>query len=295
MVEQRAQMLFAGQDIGSLTYRFQMPDGRVKWVLANHVVDRAPDGTLLSVHGTLQDITTAKLAEETLQRYNQQLENTVNEKIKEINESHLTTIYALVKLAESRDDDTGDHIKRTSSYCRLLASHLREDGYHLDQIDETFIENIALASPLHDIGKVGIPDQILLKPGKLTPEEFAVMKTHVTIGYNTLASVEKMYPGNAFLRMGMEITRYHHERWDGTGYQDGLAGEEIPLAARMMAISDVYDALRSRRVYKEPFSHEHSMELMVQGRGKHFDPLLVDEFAAHHEEYRAVFDNSEKA
>ena len=154
------------------------------------------------------------------------------------------------------------------------------------------IHNIGLASSLHDIGKVGIPDYILLKPGKLTPEEFEIMKTHVTIGYDTLASVKKAYPANKFLEIGMEIARYHHERWNGSGYRDGLSGEAIPLSARIMAISDVYDALRSRRVYKEPYTHETSLRIIADARGQHFDPVLTDLFLQHHNEFRQIYDHA---
>jgi len=149
-----------------------------------------------------------------------------------------------------------------------------------------------LASPLHDIGKVGIPDHILLKPGKLTPEEFAVMKTHVIIGYETLASVNASYPGNGYLQMGMDIARFHHEKWDGSGYMDGLKGEDIPLSARILALCDVYDALRSRRVYKEPFSHEKSREIILNGKGRHFDPVLVEAFNEHHTAFGEIFNQS---
>lgn len=173
-----------------------------------------------------------------------------------------------------------------------MAALLREGSVYAAQIDDRFVDNNAKASPLHDIGKVGIPDAILLKPGRLTPEEFAVMKTHVDIGYKTLASVQKHYPGNDFLQIGIEIARCHHEKWDGSGYQQGLAGTDIPLSARIMAVSDVYDALRSRRVYKEPYSHEKSTDILMSGRGSHFDPVLVDVFLAHQDEFRAIFDTS---
>lgn len=275
-----------------LTYRLRMPDGRVKWVLTRHVGVSDANGKLVSLHGTLQDVTQPKMAEETLRRMNDHLEDVVQAKGREIYATQISTIHALVKLAESRDDDTGDHIGRTAQYCRLLAERLRECGAYVSQLDDRFVDNIVEASPLHDIGKVGIPDAILLKPGRLTPEEFAVMKTHVDIGYHTLASVEKHNPGNNFLRIGMEIARYHHEKWDGSGYRQGLAGTDIPLSARIMAVSDVYDALRSRRVYKEPYSHEKSMAILVQGRGTHFDPVLVDVFLAHQDAFREIFDTS---
>lgn len=216
--------------------------------------------------------------EEKLQKYNNELEVLVNEKVQEISESQMATIFALVKLAESRDDDTGAHVERTSILCKLMAECLRKLPEYAIFIDDNFIDNIYKASPLHDIGKVGIPDSILLKPGKLTIEEFEIMKTHVDIGYKTLSDLEDAYPSNSFLRMGMDICQYHHERWDGSGYPQGLIQLEIPLSARIMTIVDVYDALRSKRVYKEAFDHKRSLEIIKSNSGSHFDPVLVKVF-----------------
>jgi len=213
-----------------------------------------------------------------LKKYNEQLEELVQEKVKEISASQIATIHALVKAAESRDDDTGAHIERTSLFCKLIAEKLYESGKYPEIIDGNYAENISKASPLHDIGKVGIKDAILLKPERLTPDEFEIMKTHVDIGYDTLASAQKMYPGNRFLQTGIEIAKYHHEKWDGSGYVSGLSGEDIPISARIMALSDVYDALRSRRIYKDAFSHEKTYAIIAEGHGKHFDPVIVDIF-----------------
>lgn len=225
-------------------------------------------------------------AENRLLKYNIELEEIVNKKVAEISESQIATIYALVKLAESRDDDTGTHIERTSMLCKLMAQYLSLLPECKEIINDKYIDNIYKASPLHDIGKVGIPDSILLKPGKLTKEEFDIMKSHTTIGYKTLSEVQRKYKNNGFIKMGMEIAKYHHEKWDGTGYPIGLSGNEIPISARIMAIVDVYDALRSKRVYKEAFSHEKACEIINEGRGKHFDPVLVDVFLEHNERFR---------
>ncbi|MDR7870873.1 MAG: HD domain-containing protein [Tissierellaceae bacterium] len=225
---------------------------------------------------------------EMLQKYNNRLEELVNEKVKEISESQIATIFALVKLAESRDDDTGAHIERTAQLCRLMAICLREHTKYKDLIDDEYIENIYKASPLHDIGKVGIPDSILLKKGKLTEEEFKIMKSHVEIGYETLKEVHNRYTGNSFLEMGMDITRNHHEKWDGSGYPRGLIGEEIPLSGRIMSIVDVYDALRSKRVYKEAYSHEKSKDIISRNKGTQFDPILVDIFLDNHTEFERI-------
>jgi len=225
-----------------------------------------------------------------LNKYNTQLEELVKEKVKEISSSQVATIHALVKSAESRDDDTGAHIERTARYCRLMAEKLRDAGMHKGIVDDEYIENIEMAAPLHDIGKVGIPDAILLKPGRLTDEEFETMKSHAIKGYETLASVDSLYHENAFLRLGMEISRYHHEKWDGSGYLGGHSREEIPLSARLMALSDVYDALRSKRVYKDAFSHSKTVEIIKEGRGSHFDPDLVDIFLEHHSHFDEIYD-----
>lgn len=204
--------------------------------------------------------------------------------------SQKATIRALTRLAVTRDDDTGSHIERTSSFCKILAQKTYEEGLFKAVINEEFIENMYMASPLHDVGKVGIMDSILLKPGKLTDEEFAVMKTHVNIGYETLSNIVKLNPENGFLKVGMEIARYHHEKWDGRGYMSGLSGDAIPLSARIMALSDVYDALRSRRPYKEPFTHAKSVEIIEDSRAKHFDPDLTCVFLENHSIFRDVYD-----
>ena len=213
-----------------------------------------------------------------LKKHNHHLEELVQEKVAEISNSQLTTIFALAKLAEKRDDNTGNHIEHTRIYCKILAQELQKHPRFQKVIDDIFVQNIFYASPLHDIGKVGIPDNILLKPGKLTPEEYEKMKVHTVLGTETLDMVRNQYPGNYFLNMGIAITRSHHEKWDGTGYPDKLAGESIPLEARIMAVADVYDALRSQRPYKPAFTHEQSCEIILGESGRHFDPVIIDVF-----------------
>jgi putative two-component system response regulator len=213
-----------------------------------------------------------------LEKHNLNLEELVKEKIKELYESQMATILALSELAESRDDDTGKHLDRVQIYCKRLAMELSKNDNYRDIINKSYIDNIFFASPMHDIGKVAIPDSILLKPGKLTFDEFEIMKTHTTLGANTLENVRKKYPVNAFINMGIGIAHYHHERWDGSGYPEGLSGEEIPLSARIMSIADVYDALRSKRSYKEPFSHDDSCDIIMKGSGTQFDPVIIEAF-----------------
>jgi putative two-component system response regulator len=187
-------------------------------------------------------------------------------------------IFALAKLAETRDPETGFHLERIQGYCRILADSLVADTEHFPEVNRQFVETIHATSPLHDVGKVGIPDRILLKPGRLNDDEFQVMKSHTTIGYETLHSAYQKNPKAVYLRMSAEIARFHHERWDGTGYPDGLRQEQIPVSARILAVADVYDALISKRVYKSAFTHEATRAIILEGRGSHFDPRIVDAF-----------------
>ena len=219
------------------------------------------------------------------------LRKQVAEKVREISDSQMSLIFALAKLSESRDDETGQHMERIQEFCRILAVKLREDPAHEEAIDDCFLSNIVCASPLHDIGKVGIEDAILRKPGKLTPEEFEAMKHHSVIGAETLEAVRRKYPGNEFVRMGIEIARSHHERWDGLGYPDGLSGADIPLSARIMALADVYDALRSRRHYKEPFSHEKALTIIREENGSHFDPSVAAAFLTCEKDFERTWEN----
>lgn len=218
------------------------------------------------------------LVQQELEEVNQQLAMRVQEQVKEIAESQMATIMALANLAESRDDDTGTHLLRVQAIAFRLAARLAEEPVYADIISKEFENNLYYASALHDIGKVGIADSILLKPGKLTVEEFEIMKSHTLIGARTLESVLERYKRNSFVAMGIEVARFHHERWDGRGYPDGLRGEEIPLSARIMALVDVYDALRSDRCYKKAMSQEEAREIIVAGRGSQFAPDIVDAF-----------------
>jgi len=202
----------------------------------------------------------------------------IEQNIREISAAQNATIFAMAKLAEFRDGDTGGHLERVRGYCQLLAEALRSDSSYSDQISAEFIDCIQHAAPLHDIGKVAIPDSILQKPGKLTAEEFEKMKSHTVIGADNLQQVYNNYPSNMFIGMGIEIALYHHERWDGTGYPDGLVGKNIPLPARIMALADVYDALRSDRCYRKGLTHDQARDIILEGDGKHFDHEVVMAF-----------------
>ena len=285
------QEMFVAQKPWVTRYRLLMKSGKIKWVHLRFYSNTDTKGIPILFYGTIQDITEMKKFEDELEKYSQHLEQLVEEKVREISSSQMATIYALIKLSESRDDDTGAHIERTASFCRLLAQKARSIAEYANAITDIFIETIYKASPLHDIGKVGIPDSILLKPGKLTEDEFTIMKSHVQIGYDTLSKIGQQYDKNDFLKMGMDIALYHHEKWNGSGYNKGLKGGTIPLSARIMALANVYDALRSKRVYKEAFSHEKSIEIMSSSKGSHFDPVLVDVFIRHQEEFKSLFES----
>lgn len=193
-------------------------------------------------------------------------------------ESRDLTIFALAKLAESRDPETGTHLERVQNYSRALARHLLHTGVFGSEIDAGFVSLIHETSPLHDIGKVAIPDFVLLKPGRLSDEEFEIMKTHTALGAQTLEAAARKHPKARFLKMAMEIAATHHEKFDGTGYPAHLAGDDIPLSGRIVALADVYDALISKRVYKGAFTHAMARSIITDGSGKHFDPRIVKGF-----------------
>ncbi len=189
-----------------------------------------------------------------------------------------TFIFSLAKLAESRDTDTGAHLERMREYSRVLADELSQKPEFKNIVDADYVRTIYATSPLHDIGKVGVPDNVLLKPGRLTKEEFEVIKTHTVIGSETLAAAVENNPSTKFYRFAQDIVLCHHERWDGKGYPNGLSGESIPLSARIVSVADVYDALTTKRVYKDAFTHEKAKQIIVDDSGTAFDPVIVQAF-----------------
>ncbi len=203
-------------------------------------------------------------------------------------ESRDMTIFALAKLAESRDSETGEHLERMREYCRILAEELSTHPRYREIVDGEYVAQMYLTSPLHDIGKVGIPDSILLKPGKLTSKEFEIMKEHALIGGRTLQSVAEQHPEASYLRMARDIALTHHERVDGGGYPVGLRGESIPLCGRIAALADVYDALTSKRVYKDAYDHAIAKEIILSERHQHFDSDIVDAFISREEDFLSV-------
>jgi putative two-component system response regulator len=223
-----------------------------------------------------------------IERSNEHLSEQVRAKVHEISQSQLAAIFAMSKLAESRDPETGEHLERMREYCKILSEQLCRMPKYRSVIDRDFVDNIYAASPLHDIGKVGIEDSVLLKPGKLSNGEWELMKRHSTIGAKTLREVDRQHPGNAFIHTGIAIAESHHEKWDGSGYPHGLSGEVIPLVARILALGDVYDALTSKRCYKEAFNHDKSRDIIAEGSGTHFDADVVLAFFETESEFRRV-------
>lgn len=213
-----------------------------------------------------------------LENQNIMLEEKVKERTELIERTNSAAIYCLAALAETRDPETGEHIKRTQYYIRELALEMRSKEEYKDVLTDEYIDLLFKSAPLHDIGKVGVKDSILLKPGKLTKEEFEEIKKHTLYGGESLMVGIKELGEESFLTIAKEIALTHHEKWDGSGYPYGLSKEEIPISGRLMALSDVYDALISKRVYKGPLTHDEAKNIILEGRGTHFDPDVVDAF-----------------
>ena len=236
-----------------------------------------------------------KHARDFIEDRNRVLQGMVIERTRELTATQDATILSMATLAETRDPETGHHLQRTQGYVRALALRLRAHPRYRDELDDHAVELLFKSAPLHDIGKVGVPDSILRKPGKLDPDEWVEMKRHVVYGHDAIVATEKLLAdaglssaAASFLRYAREIARSHHEKWDGSGYPDGLAAEDIPLSARLMALADVYDALRSQRVYKPAYPHQRAVTEIQEGRGGHFDPDVVDAFRALDGEFETI-------
>lgn len=215
-----------------------------------------------------------------LQQSNELLEERVRAQVREITSAQSATIFAMSRLAESRDPQSGGHLERLREYAKVLAQELAKLPRYQQVIDEAFVDAIYAATPLLDIGKVGIPDSVLVKAGRLDPAEWEVMKAHTLIGGETLRVVDREHPGNTFIRMGIEIAEGHHEKWDGSGYPRGTAGESIPLAARIVALADVYDSFTSLRGRRRHFSHDEARQIIVEAADRSFDPEVVQAFVS---------------
>jgi len=223
-----------------------------------------------------------------LKRYQDNLEKLVAERTRRLALTQAVTIESLATLAEYRDPETGGHIKRTQNYVKALAMHLKDHQRFRSELNDDVIELLYMSAPLHDLGKVGVRDNVLLKPGRLTDEEFEEMKKHTIYGEEALRISEQKLGEDSFLQYAREIAYTHQEKWDGSGYPQGLRGDEIPTPGRLMALADVYDALISKRVYKPPFPHEKAVEIIVEGKGRHFDPDIVDAFLELEDTFRNI-------
>ena len=230
-----------------------------------------------------------KRARDFLRDQNAYLENEVARRLQENQLIQQVSIHALARLAETRDPETGNHLRRTQEYVRTLAKALAIHKRFSSHLDSRTIDALAQSAPLHDIGKVGIPDHVLLKPGKLTPEEWEIMKTHAKLGSDAIEMAERDAEKPVeFLAIAKQIAHYHHEKWDGSGYPEGLQGDRIPVAARLMALADVFDALICRRVYKPAFPIDQARDMIVEGSGTHFDPDVVQAFLEHFVTFKAI-------
>ena len=271
-----------------LTSRNEEADEEEGFTLgAADFIGKPISGTILRARVKTQ--LSMKLASDFIKDKNVFLINEVAKRAKELEFIQNVTILAMASLAETRDNETGNHLRRTQYYIRALAEHLQLHPRFSLALTRSNIELIFKSAPLHDIGKVGIPDIILLKPGKLTAEEFEIMKTHAALGKEAIERAEQQMGRSApFLGFAKEIAGSHQEKWDGSGYPQGLAGELIPISARLMAVADVYDALISRRPYKAPMSHERATTIIAEGRGSHFDPDIVDAFLSIEHQFREI-------
>ena len=212
----------------------------------------------------------------------------VQEKTEQLAKMQRALILVLADIVESRDKNTGAHVRKTAAYAEIILKEMQRRGFYEDQLTEEFISDVVYSAPLHDVGKIQVPDAILNKPGRLDEEEFKIMKTHTTAGRDIISQAIELVPVSGYLYEARNLAGYHHEKWDGSGYPDGIAGEEIPLSARVMAVADVFDALVSKRSYKKPFTFEEAMKIITDGSGKHFDPLIVEAFVGAEDEVRRV-------
>ncbi len=268
LLETFQECLRVGHSVKAFDVELQRGEA-VRFIEASAGLRENKAGEAMGFRGMLRDRTEKK-----------KLEMDLLESYRKVQNARAATILGLAKLAEYRDEGTGTHLERIREYARLLAGEMARRPGHAESIDQRFIDDIFNSAILHDIGKVGIPDAVLLKPGELTYEEFEVIKCHTRFGGDALAAIESQIEGRSFLHTGKEIAYCHHEKWDGSGYPAGLKGQAIPLAARIVALADVYDALTTQRPYKEAFSHAKARQIILDLRGSHFDPALVDAFSA---------------
>jgi PAS domain S-box-containing protein len=284
MDEQNAGLIYeiflecrrSGNPVKAFDCEFNI-EGTILFIEASASLLQDSKGMPIGYRGVLRDRTEKK-----------KMEMDLLESYRKVHEARSATILGLAKLAEYRDEGTGTHLERIREYARILAVQLAENPRFADRIDQQYIDDIYQSSILHDIGKVGTPDALLLKPGELTEEEFDIIKRHTLMGGNALQAIESQIEGKSFLAMGKEIAYNHHEKWDGSGYPRGLKGEQIPLSARIIAVADVYDALTTKRFYKEAYSHDKAKSMIIRLKGQHFDPEIVKAFVVIEAEFNRV-------
>ncbi|MBW2429734.1 MAG: PAS domain S-box protein [Deltaproteobacteria bacterium] len=284
MDEKNAELIYetflecrrSGRPVKAFDCEFNI-EGAILFIEASASLLQDSKGLPIGYRGVLRDRTEKK-----------KMEMDLLESYRKVHEARSATILGLAKLAEYRDEGTGTHLERIREYARILAVQLAKNPKFADRIDQQYIDDIYQSSILHDIGKVGTPDALLLKPGELTEDEFDIIKRHTLMGGNALKAIESQIESKSFLAMGKEIAYNHHEKWDGSGYPRGLKGEAIPLSARIIAVADVYDALTTKRFYKEAYSHEKAKSMIISLKGQHFDPEIVKAFVAIEAEFKRV-------
>jgi putative two-component system response regulator len=227
--------------------------------------------------------------------FNNNLQGMVRAKTKTVLDMQNSVLRTVANMVENRDEETGGHIERTQDYLRILLDAMTAQGLYKDEVSSWDRDFFLQSSQLHDVGKISIKDSILLKPGKLDPDEFEEMKKHTTYGVRIIEEIEKNTPESSFLFYAKILAGTHHEKWDGTGYPNGFKGEEIPLMGRLMAIADVYDALISVRPYKKPFTHEETVQIILNGKGTQFDPILTDLFMSVADQFYGIVKEREKS
>jgi response regulator RpfG family c-di-GMP phosphodiesterase len=263
-----------GEAVEGIEFDLKRKDGQIRSIVTSVTLIYSDEKKPVGYRGIARDVTERTKLENDIAVYRRKTQNA-----KEV------TIMGLAKLSEYRDNDAGSHLERIREFSKIIAQELSGHKKYYGYITPKYVDDIYQSSILHDIGKVGIPDAVLLKPGKLSPEEFDIIKEHSRLGGDALSEIESKIDGESFLTLAKEIAYHHHERWNGKGYPNGLKGDEIPLSARIVALADVYDALTSKRVYKEAFSHEDAIKIIVAERGKQFDPDVVDGFMARNKDF----------
>lgn len=270
-------VFISGTSVDDFEFNITTKDGRTLHIQSSVSLLFSPDAKPIGYSGIAKNITKRKLTEKKL-----------DENRKNLHSTWLATIMGLAKLAEHRDIDAGPHLERIGEFSKIITEELSRDKKYADLITPFYIDNIYHSAILHDIGKVGIPDAVIMKPGKLTDDEFEIIQEHAALGGDAIKEIRSRIKGESFLNLAEEIADFHHEKWNGTGYPNGLKGDRIPLSARIVALADVYDALTSEKIYKDSFSHSKAVEIIKADSGHHFDPDIVTVFIARNKDFAKI-------